>query len=72
MKGSVIAMDGFMGRQAAARIVDGELDDLLVDPPDDRVRPGAIYRAKAGRSMKGQGAMILETSDGPLFLRHAK
>ena len=72
MKGSVIAMDRFMGRQAAVRIVDGELDDLLVDPPDDRVRPGAIYRAKAGRPLKGQGGMILETPDGPLFLRHAK
>ena len=72
MKGSVIAMDRIFGRQAAARIVDGALDDLLVDPPDDRVRPGAIYRAKAGRPMKGQGGMILETPDGPLFLRHAR
>ena len=72
MKGSVIAMDRIMGRQAAVRIVDGELDDLLVDPPDDRVRPGAVYRAKAGRPLKGQGGMILETPDGPLFLRHAK
>ncbi len=72
MKGSVIAMDRFAGRPAAARIVDGELDDLLVDPPDDRMRPGAIYRAKAGRPMKGQGGMILETPDGPLFLRHAR
>ena len=52
--------------------MDGELDDLLLDPPDDRMRPGAIYRAKAGRPLKGQGGMILETPDGPLFLRHAK
>lgn len=72
MRGSVIAMDRIAGRQAAARIVDGELDDLLVDPADDRVRPGAIYRAKAGRPLKGQGGMILEAPDGPLFLRHAK
>ena len=54
------------------RIVDGGLDDLLIDPPDDRVRPGTIYRAKAGRPMKGQGGMILETPDGPLFLRQSK
>ena len=72
MKGSVIAMDRILGRQAAAMIVDGQLDDLLLDPPDDQVRPGAIYRAKAGRPMKGQGGMILETPDGPLFLRNAK
>ena len=72
MIGSAISMDRIFGRQAAARIVDGELDDLLLDPPDDRMRPGAIYRAKAGRPLKGQGGMILETPDGPLFLRHAK
>ena len=72
MKGRVIAMDRIFGRQAAAMIVDGELDDLVFDPPDDQVRSGAIYRAKAGRPLKGQGGMILETPDGPLFLRGAK
>ncbi len=53
-------------------MVDGELDDLLVDPPPGRIRPGAVYRAKAGRPMKGQGGMILETPDGSLFLRQAR
>ena len=72
MKGSTIFFDQLQGREAAARVVDGVLDDLLVDPPDDRIRPGAIYRAKAGRPMKGQGGMMLETPDGPLFLRQAK
>ena len=72
MKGSLAVFDRINGRAAAARVVDGRLDDLLIDPPDDRVRPGAIYRAKASRPMKGQGGMILETPDGPLFLRQAK
>lgn len=72
MKGSLIAFDRIAGCGAAARMVDGRLDDLLIDPPDDRIRPGAIYRAKAGRQMKGQGGVILETPDGPLFLREAK
>ncbi len=72
MKGSSILFDQLNGREAAARIQDGVLDDLLIDPPDDRIRPGAIYRAKAGRPMKGQGGMILETPDGPLFLRQSK
>ena len=49
----------------AAFLRDGRLEDLLIDPPDDRVRPGAIYRAKAGRPRKGQGGIILETPDGP-------
>ena len=72
MKGSLAVFDKLGGRQAAARLVDGRLDDLLIDPPDDRIRPGSIYRAKAGRPMKGQGGMILETPDGPLFLRQSK
>ena len=72
MRGSLIAFDTFRGHWAAARIVDGKLDDLLIDPPDDRIRPGTIYRAKVGRPLKGQGGAILETPDGPLFLRQAK
>jgi Ribonuclease G/E len=72
MKGSLVAFDTVAGRGAAARMVDGRLDDLLIDPPDDRIRPGTIYRARVGRAMKGQGGAILETPDGPLFLRQAK
>lgn len=72
MKGSLAAFDRLAGRAAAALVIDGRLEDLLVDPPDDRIRPGAIYRAKAGRPMKGQGGLILETPDGPLFLREAR
>lgn len=73
MKGSVIAFDTLPGgASAAARLVDGKLDDLLIDPKDTHMRPGAIYRARAGRPMKGQGGRILETPDGALFLRQAK
>ena len=72
MKGALAVFGQINGRQAAARLVGGRLDDLLIEPPEDRVRPGAIYRAKAGRPMKGQGGMILETPAGPLFLRQSK
>lgn len=72
MKGSLAAFDQISGRPAAARIVDGSLEDFLIDPPDDRIRPGAVYRARVGRPMKGQGGAILDTPDGPLFLRQAK
>mgnify|MGYP001822532434 CR=1 FL=1 len=72
MKGTLVAFDAFRGRQAAARMVDGRLDDLLIEPPDDRIRPGTIYRAKVGRPLKGQGGAILETPEGMLFLRQAK
>ena len=72
MKGTLVAFDTFRGRRAAARMVDGQLDDLLIDPPETRIVPGSIYRAKVGRPLKGQGGAILETPDGPLFLRQSK
>lgn len=72
MKGTLAVFGEIRGRGAAALIRDGRLEDLLIDAPDGRIRPGAIYRARAGRPMKGQGGMMLETPDGPLFLRQAK
>ena len=72
MKGTLAVFGEIGGRNAAALIRDGRLDDLLIDAPDDRIRPGTIYRARAGRPMKGQGGMILDTPDGPLFLRQSK
>jgi ribonuclease G len=70
MKGTVIALGTVQGRDAAALIEDGRLTDLLID--SDRPRPGAIYRARADRPMKGQGGMFLNTPDGPVFLRQVK
>lgn len=70
MKGRQIVLDGYAGREAAALLVDGRLDDLLID--GEGVRPGAIYRARADRPMKGQGGMFLSTPDGPVFLRQVK
>ncbi|GGD28097.1 ribonuclease E/G [Sinisalibacter lacisalsi] len=74
MKGSVIALDEIAGRKAAARLVDGQLDDFLVDPaPEDpSARPGAIYRAICDRPMKGQGGMFVRLPEGSGFLRQAK
>lgn len=70
MKGTVIALDTLQGREAAALIEDGRLDDLLVDA--DAPRPGTIYRARIGRPMKGQGGIFLDTPDGPAFLRQTR
>ena len=72
MKGTLVAFDQIGGRGAAASMLDGQLHDLLIDAPEGRIAPGAIYRAKAGRPMKGQGGLILQTPDGPLFLRQTK
>jgi ribonuclease G len=69
MKGRVVALDEIAGQQAAAMVVDGQLQDLLIDPADDRPMPGAIYRAVADRPMKGQGGIFVKLPQGMGFLR---
>ncbi|SFT00762.1 ribonuclease, Rne/Rng family [Sulfitobacter marinus] len=70
MKGRTIILDHLGDVEAAALMVDGKLDDLLVD--SDGPRPGTIYRAIADRPVKGQGGMFLKTPDGSAFLRQIK
>ncbi|MFB9149177.1 ribonuclease E/G [Roseovarius ramblicola] len=65
-----IALDHLDGREAAALMVGGQLDDLLID--GDTPRPGTIYRAIADRPVKGQGGMFLRTPDGNAFVRQVK
>ena len=72
MKGTLAVLGEVNGVGAAALMRDGALDDLLIDAPDDRIRPGAIFRARATRPMKGQGGLILSSPQGPLFFRQAK
>lgn len=72
MKGCVVLLDTVEGRKAAARMVDGQLDDLLIDPPDDVNGPGAIFRAVVDRPAKGQGGVFLRLPEGRGFLRQAK
>lgn len=72
MKGRLIALDHLGGREAAALMVDGTLDDLIVAQANGPV-PGAIYRAEVGRQMKGQGGVIVSLGDGHKgFLRAVK
>lgn len=71
MKGRTIVLDHLGEVEAAALMVDGQLDDLLVDAPD-APRVGTIYRAIADRPVKGQGGMFLKTPDGSAFLRQIK
>ena len=70
MKGATIALDHVAGREAAALVVDGVLQDLLV--ASDHPRPGTILRGVADRPMKGQGGMFLRTPLGTAFLRQIK
>jgi ribonuclease G len=71
MKGRTIVLDHLGDIEAAALMVDGKLEDLLVDTPD-AARVGTVYRAIADRPVKGQGGMFLKTPDGMAFLRQIK
>jgi Ribonuclease G/E len=70
MKGTEILLGDVAGREAAALIVDGELEDLRIDGAGPRL--GAIYRARFDRPAKGQGGAFLKGPDDPLFLRQSK
>lgn len=70
MIGCQIILDHLGARESAALMVDGRLEDLLIE--NDAPRPGTIYRAIADRPVKGQGGMFLKTPDGAAFLRQIK
>lgn len=74
MKGRIAVIDRINGRAAAALIVDGQLEDILIDPIEDGAPvPGAIYRAIADRPVKGQNGIMLKLSNGHSgYLRQAK
>jgi Ribonuclease G/E len=72
MKGRMIVLDHVDGREAAALLVDGKLQDLMIDD-DEAPRPGAIFRAICDRPLKGQGGMMLKLPEGETaFLRQGK
>ncbi|MCK0167353.1 ribonuclease E/G [Jannaschia sp. S6380] len=64
MKGMQVILGYHDGRSAAARMVDGRLDDLLIDAADDRPVPGTVFRAICDRPVKGQGGMFVRLGDG--------
>lgn len=65
----LVLLDTLKNRPAAALLVDGRIDDLAIDPADDKPLPGAIYRAVADRPMKGQGGLFVKLPEGSGFLR---
>ncbi len=71
MKGRVVVLGEYHGREAAALIVDGRLEDLLIDAGDAAgTAPGAILRGVVDRQMKGQGGVFVKLPAGEKgFLR---
>jgi Ribonuclease G/E len=73
MKGRVVILDEIAGRKAAALMVDGRLEDIVIDSDAAEPRPGAVYRAVADRPMKGQGGLTLGLGEGRTgYLRQAR
>lgn len=76
MRGRQILIEPLhQGGHAAALVVDGRLEDILVDPaPTDRTpRPEAIFRAIPARPMKGMGGVMVDLGEGRSgFLRGPK
>jgi ribonuclease G len=64
MKGRIVILDAYRGREAAALVLDGRLEDLLVAGPDEGFAPGAILRGVADRLVKGQGGVFVRLPDG--------
>lgn len=72
MKGRMVLLDRIEGREAAALMVDGRLEDLLIDPEGDAPLPGAVFRGVVDRPVKGQGGVFLRLPGGLSgFLRGA-
>ncbi|ABV92726.1 ribonuclease [Dinoroseobacter shibae DFL 12 = DSM 16493] len=70
MKGNVIVLDHLGARRAAARLTDGRLEDLAIDPAEDAPPlPGAIFRAVIDRPVKGQGGAFVKLDGAMGFLR---
>ncbi len=67
MKGRQILIESLAsGGEAAALMVNGRLEDLLIDPglSDPTPRPESIHCAITGRPMKGMGGVMVELGSG--------
>lgn len=70
MKGRTIILGEFRGREAAAMMLDGQLEDLILDPVGAAaLAPGAICRGVVDRQMKGQGGVFVRLPESRGFLR---
>lgn len=74
MKGSVLVLGQFRGREIAARIEDGVLEDLALALPEGAaLAPEAICRAVVGRAVKGLGGVFVDLPGGQSgFLRQTR
>lgn len=74
MKGRQVVLGRYRGREAAALMVDGRVEDLLFDLSGmTTLPPGSICRAVVDRLVKGQGGVFVRLPEGERgFLRGAQ
>ncbi|MEO1541247.1 MAG: ribonuclease E/G [Pseudomonadota bacterium] len=76
MKGRIAIIDDHPSGtgKVAALLVDGRLEDLVIDDPNPkRTQPEQIYRARLDRPLKGMGGAIVQLGNGQTgFLKEAK
>ncbi|HEY0275812.1 MAG TPA: ribonuclease E/G [Paenirhodobacter sp.] len=74
MKGRIVVLGELRGLEAAALMLDGQLEDLLLDTSDAvSIAPGAICRGRVDRQMKGQGGVFVQLPGGEKgFLREVR
>lgn len=58
--GSIVALDHYKGRETAAYLVDGRLEDLFIAPLQDVLAPETLCRGKMGRPVKGLGGAFVD------------
>ena len=68
MKGTIVVI----APEGAALVVDGELEDLIVEPKTPQARVGDIHQAKITRALPGKGGAFCEWEGGKGFIREAK
>ncbi|TKW68480.1 MAG: ribonuclease G [Paracoccus denitrificans] len=65
MKGRQVLLGKIFGRDGAALMVDGRLQDLIIDPVGIAAfAPGAILRGRVNRLVKGQGGVFVTLPGG--------
>ncbi len=70
MKGRAVILGQIAGREAAALMIDGQLEDLTIAPPDGAPpAPGAILRGMVDRPVKGLGGVFVKLPGESGFLR---
>ncbi|MEL7344555.1 MAG: ribonuclease E/G [Pseudomonadota bacterium] len=64
MNGALIALDTWAGRDAAALMLDGRLEDVMIAPPQDVPVLGTVFVGVAERPLKGTGGQFVRLPGG--------